>query len=350
MQIKTTFILLLAIYVISVITNSLKSNGSVGHFALPLILMGILFVIYSALSVFLTMKVSKTGAFDWISSNPSIRNIALVIGLLSVLYTVFTAGMIKLDWTTYQYQSIANLKDFMAFTAYIWVPLLMIIPYGLWVFKTDSIIHPGLIFKVPIIINVLIGIAIYAYFNFGMVKAISGPKQSDQDYYIQRTIDRIHNERHIMDILFYTRPDNDKKIVNAAFSKMSSLKGWQQELEVVLQNCDNMRSITEVYHFLSAYFIENPETMVAPFEKSLDCLAAYAQKLADNTYTSPNDLHVLHIDKMLAAIEKQFSEREDVINRLSILEEALNGITREDFKTKTKDLIRMIESFKEKIK
>lgn len=350
MQIKTTFILLLVIYVISVITNSLKSNGSVGHFALPMILMGILFLLYAVLSVSLMMKVSKTGAFDWISSNPSIRNIALVIGLLSVLYTVFTAGMIKLDWTTYQYQSIVNLKDFMAFTAYLWVPLLMIIPYGLWVFKPDSIIHPGLIFKVPIIINVLTGIAIYSYFNFGMVKAIFGPKQSEQDYYIQQTINRIHNERHIMDILFYTRPDNDKKIVNAAFSKMSSLKGWQQELEVVLQNCENMGSITEVYHFLSAYFIENPETMVAPFEKSLECLAAYVQKLADNTYTSPNDLDVLHIDKMLATIEKQFSEREDVINRLSILEEALHGITRENFKTKTKDLIRMIESFKEKIK
>lgn len=349
MHIKTTFILLLSIYVILVISNSLKSNGTVGHFALPMILMGILFLIYAVLSVSLTMKVSKTGAFDWISVNPSARNIALFIGLLSVLYGVFTAIMIKLDWTTYQYQSIANLKDFMAYSAYIWVPLLMIIPYGLWVYKGDSMLHPSLIFKVPVMINVLIGIAIYSYFNFSTVKAIFGPKQSEQDYYIQQTIDRIHNEKHIMDILFYTRPDNDKKIVNAAFSKMSSLKGWQQELEVVLQNCENMGSFTEVYHFLGAYFIENPETMVAPFEKSLECLAAYAQKLADNTYTSPNDLNVLHIDKMLAAIEKQFSEREDVIKRLSILEEALNGITREDFKTKTQELIKEIESFKKKI-
>ncbi len=349
MQIKTTFILLLTTYVILVISNSQKSNGAIGHFALPMILMGLLFMGYSGLSVSLTMKICKTGAFDWISINPSVRNIAIIIGLLSILYSVFTAIMIKLDWSTYQNQSIGNLKDFMAFSAYIWVPLFMIIPYGFVVYKGDSLLHPSLIFKVPVIINALIVIAIYSFFHFGMVRAIFIPKQSEKDYSIQQIIDRIHNEKHIMDILYYTRPDNDKKIVDAAISKMNSLKGWQQELGVVLQNCENMENITEVYHFLSAYSIENQDSMVAPFGKSLDCLAAYTHTLQDNNYTSPNDLNVLHIDKMLAAIEKQFSGREDVIKHLTILEEALKGISREDLKTKTQELINEIESFKKKM-
>ncbi|MBK8855588.1 MAG: hypothetical protein IPN10_16185 [Saprospiraceae bacterium] len=350
MHIKTTFILLLSIYVISVIINSLKSNGNVGHFSLPLILMGFLFLSYSALSVFLTIKINKIGSFDWISSNPSIRNIALFFGMMAILYAFFNAIMIKLDWSTYQYQSIAKVKDLMAYTAYIWVPLLMIIPFGLFIYQNGSPIHTGQSFRLPLMLNVFIGCALYMYFNFDFLKYIITRPQSEELYHNKQTLENIHNCKKVTDILYYTRVSNEKVVVDSAMTKIKSFPDWEKQLSDLLGNCHPADYYwPEVYHFLSTYSVENIQTMVEPFGESITCLTVMVTNLVNNEATSPNDLNSLNLDKMLSSIEYQFSDHYmQFDNQLVLLSKALLEVKRNDFKEKTGELVKAIESCRKK--
>ncbi|MBK9256689.1 MAG: hypothetical protein IPM42_14470 [Saprospiraceae bacterium] len=350
MQIKTTFILLLAVYLISVISNSLKSNGNLGNALVPLILLGTLFLCYSALSIMMMIKLNKIGCFNWISTNPQIKNIVLIVGLFSVLYSVFTSLMIKADWPSYQNQSISNPLDFLAYTSYIWVPLLMIIPYGLLMFANDALVSPINIIKVSLFLNVLLGVSIFTYLNFGFVKVIFTKRESEQDYAINQTIVRIQNERKLMDVLYYTRPRNESKVVDSVLNKIKSDPTWEYQLIKALENCDQDESFHEIYHFMSVYKLDNPDKFVIPFGNSIECVAYQSNKIANNQYASPNDLDVLFIEKMLAAFSYQFSgEPKILIDKLSTLENTLRTISREDFKLKTQELISSIEIFKKEI-
>lgn len=130
---------------------------------------------------------------------------------------------------------------------------------------------------------------------------------------------------------------------------MNSFKGWQQKFEELLQECHDMGSITEVYHYLSTYLIENPETMVAPFERSLECLVTYVLKLADDPYITPNDLHVLDIDKMLGTIERQFPDHFIQLDKpLGFLSKTLADVKRTEMKGKAEEWVKTIESFRKK--
>jgi hypothetical protein len=296
----------------------------------------------------LTIKLNKLGYFNWISTTPQIKNIALVIGLLAILYTIFTALMIKADWATYPNQSISNPLDFLAYTSYIWVPLLMIIPYGLFVFSCDELISQSYMVKVPLIIHVLLGAGIFMYFNLGFVKVVFSKRESEQDYAIHQTIVKIQNESKIMDVLYYTRPGNDSKVVDAALAKIKADPAWEYQLIEALENCGNDDSFLEIYHFLSVHKVDHPDKFLVPFARSITCVAVLSSKIADNEYTSPNDLDMLNIEKMLSSISYQFhNPSKEILERLTLLEGTLEAITREDFKNKTQELIKVIEIFKE---
>lgn len=352
MNFKTNFILLLSTYAILVISSSINRPGTIGPSVVPFILMGALFLIYSVLSVTMTIKLSKSGGFDWISSSSQIRNIALVVGMLAILYALFNAIMIKAEWSSYQSQSISHPKDFMAFTGYIWVPLLMIIPYGLWVYKSDFMLHNSMALKVPIMINVFIGAATFMYFNFGFVKSIFTPRLSDTEYAYQQTLDRIQYEPKAMNLLYFTRPDyNDRKIVDAALSKIKSDPTWEYQITKALENCKNDQYFLELYYYLSAYKVENSDKLIGPFTQSIGCVAAMTSNMAANEYAAAGDLDALFIDKLLAAMAYQFSDKmPEITSKLTILEDALKNINREDFKDKTQSLLQEIQNFKDKFK
>lgn len=350
MKIKTTFILLLAAYLIQVVSNSLKSNGTLGHSVVTFIIMGTLFLSYSALSIMLTINLNKMGYFNWITATTQIKNIALIVGLLSVLYSVFTSLIIKADWATYQNQSISNPVDFIAYTSYIWAPLLMIIPFGMFIFSGELVESASNVYKVPLILNVLLGMGIFMYFNFGFVKVIFTKRESEQDYAIQQYIERIQNERKVMDVLYFTRPGNDRKVMDAAMTKIKTDPTWESQLIEALENCKKDDSFLEIYHFLSVYKVDDPDKFLHPFANSIECVASLSNKIANNQYASPQDLDVLFIDKILVAIEYQFNGSSKVLfDKLSILESTLKTINREDFTVKTQELTRAIEIIKKRV-
>lgn len=348
---KTTFFILVSVYVISVIANSLKNNGTIGHTAVPYILHGILFLAYTSLSIVLTLKLNKEGAFQWISDHPTIRNCALFLGLLAIIYAAFSAAMVKLDWSTYQYDSTLNPKNFMAYTAYIWVPLLTIIPFALWIFSKDFSTSSGLTFKFLVLFNVFIGASLYLYFNFGFLKSLTSPQKSEQDYFVQQTIEKIQSQSEVIKILYYTRPLNEKSVVDAAWVKIKSIPNWETQLTNQLENCNHNSEFNEIYDFLSTYRLDNPAPFVTPFLNSMECLSKQIQKIANNPYTRPNDLDALRIKAMLQAIEMQFLDFGNQVDaQLSRLSVDLKRITREDFIDKIQDLINAIEANRNKLK
>ena len=350
MPIKTVFLLLTAVYVVLVIANSLRNNGTIGHNPVPYILLGIIFLTYVAFYVSVTLKLNKAGAFGWISPNDTIRNVALIAGSLAILYTYFNAIMIKSDWSTYQYQSISNPRDFLAYTAYIWVPLLVIIPYGLYINLSDTSFQTGASFRWPLIINVVIGCGIYLYFNYFIYRYPRTKHLSDEAYYNQSALDNIKYSKKVTDILYLTRTTNEKIVVDAAVTKVKSFADWEKQLSDLLSNCDPEDYFwPEVYYFLSTYSVDDSAKITEPFSKSITCLAAMVSKISENEYAIMNDLNALNIINMLSAIEYQFSEHFSMLDdELMLLSKTLSDVKRNDFKEKTTELVNAIESCRKK--
>ncbi len=350
MHIKTVFLLFTAVYVVSVISNSLRNNGTIGHNAVPYILLGIIFLTYVAFYVFVTIKLNKAGAFQWISANDTIRNVALIAGSLAILYTYFNAIMIKSDWTTYQYQSISNPRDFLAYTAYIWVPLLVLIPYGLYIFMSGTSFQTGAAFRWPLILNVVIGCGIYFYFNYYISRYPATKHLSEEEYHNQTSIEKIQNSIKVSDILYFTRTTNEKIVVDAAVTKVKSFPDWEQQISDMLSNCDLEDYFwPEVYYFLSTYTVDDSAEITEAFSKSITCLTVMVSKISENEYAIMNDLNALNITKMLSAVEYQFSEHFTKLDdKLVLLSKTLSEVKRNDFKEKTAELVKAIESCRQK--
>lgn len=349
MSIKTTIIMLIIIYLIMVLINSLKVHGTSAHVAGPFIILIGLFLGYAVLSITATVKLYNTGVFQWISTNPGILKIALFAGTACMIYAVFSAIMIRADWSTYQNQSISDPKDFLAYTSHIWVPLLMIIPYTFVLLNKNGDFQQNWLFKLPLILLVLIGAGVYTYLHSGSLRYVFSAKQNENDYYAQQTIEKIKSSTSIKDYFYYTLPSNDKKISDAAFLKLKADTTWENKIYKYLEDCSEVSFQITIHQFLSVYKVDNPEKLMEPFGKSLRCISEEAINISENEFTSGNDLNVLAIENSLLAIEKQFVGKEKTMfESLAVLEDTLKKIEREDFKQKTGELLKLISELKQK--
>lgn len=172
MSIKTILILLIVVYLTLVVFNSLRISNTAANVTAPFFFMCLLFLAYALLSILLTVKLNSTGAFSWIVASSPIRKVVFIVSVASILYAFFSAILIKNEWVTYSQQSIANPKDFLAYTSYIWMPLLMIVPYTLAIYKSDQAFTQSMAFKVPLIINVMIGLFTYMFFHSYYFRAL----------------------------------------------------------------------------------------------------------------------------------------------------------------------------------
>lgn len=344
MQLKTSLILLIVTYIISVLIHSFRSSSSIGHFPAPLILIGITFLSYAVFCILIAVQLYKNGTFDWISSSPPFRNIFMITGMVASLYAVFSAIMIRADWVTYRYQSVTNPMDFLAYTGYIWIPLLMIIPVAMYVFSKDSGTSFGLMSKISLILPAVIGTTFFLWSNFGFVRVLLRSGQSEQTYFTTQTLEKIRVSKNVLDILYYTRPENDREIVDAAWTKIKAVPDWEEQLIYALNHCEKDPFYTEIYHFLSVYTVDHPEKFVQPFIKSLLCVANNISIIANNPYTSPNDLNHLNIEKIKVVINYQFYDKNDDLSKnLSVIRNALISIHRKDFIDKVSGLLQTLE-------
>ncbi len=174
MSIKTILILLMVVYLATVVFNSLRISNTAPHVTGPFFFIFSLFLVYSVLTIMLTVKLNHAGAFQWIVASATIKKLVLIIGVASILYAFFSSMMIKSEWVTYSQQSIAKPKDFLAYTSYIWMPLLMIVPYTLAIYKSDQAFTQSIAFKVPLIINIMIGLFTYMFFHSYYFRALFG--------------------------------------------------------------------------------------------------------------------------------------------------------------------------------
>ncbi len=350
MSAKTILLIVILIYILIVILNSLNENGNSSHFAAPYFILILLFLFYSIFSALLTSRLYRAGAFQWISVNPDVLKIILIIGIPFILYAVFTSIMIRADWSTYQDQSISKPQDFLAFTAYIWVPLLMILPFAMTVYKNEMAINQNVLLKSLLTLNVFIGFVIFIYFKIYInYKPFFGTIFNPANGHYHPDIEKIQSVLKLDDYIHYTLPYYDSKIRDAAFTKLKSDPKWDEQFYNILEDCSNNYTIGRIYEFLSIYTFEYPEKLMPHFKKSVSCIVTYVHEYAANENTSGEDLSGLNIDKVLLAIEKQYPGTEKMLfDSLDELSSALKGIKRNDYKSKTAELISKIENFKEK--
>jgi len=350
MSAKIILLLMVAIYILSIMLNYLSKVGNSSHFAVPYITLTFLFLIYSVLSGILTKKLYSSGAFHWVSDNPNTLKIILIFGVFAILYGVFNSIMIRADWSTYQNKSISSPQNFLAYSAHIWVPLLMIIPYAITIYKNELAISQSVFLKSMIIFNALIGLIFFIYFKFYIYyKPYLNRIFNSEESVYHPDLDKIKYVVNLDDYIHYTLPYNDSKIRDAAFAKLKSDPAWDEQFYKNLEDCNNNYTIGRIHEYLSIYTFEFPEKLMPYLKKSISCIGNYINEYAANEYTSGGDLSGLNIDRILLAIEKQYPGTEiqmfDTLDELTLV---LKGVKREDYKEKTTELISMIENFKNK--
>lgn len=345
---KTILLMIIVIDILSVILNSLTVNGNSSHFAAPYLILIFLFLIYSALSAILTTKLYRSGAFQWIPANPDVLKVVLILGILCILYAVFTSIMIRADWSTYQNQSISKPQDFLAYSSYIWVPLLMIVPFSMAIYKNEMAIDQNVFLKSMLILNVAIGFSYFVYFkSYIYYKPYLNKIFNSEKNNYHPDLEKIKYVVKLDDYIHYTLPYYDSKIRDAAFAKLKSNPSWDEQFYNILVDCNNNYTIGRIHEYLSIYTFEYPEKLMPYFKKSMSCIATYVNDYAANEFTSGEDLSGLNIDKVLHVIEKQYPGTETLMfDALDEITSALKSVKREDYKSKTVELIDSIEKFK----
>ena len=348
MSAKTILFLIIVNYILSIILNSLTVHGNSSHFATPYISLILLFLFYSIFSAILTSRLYRSGTFQWISAHPDVLKIILIFGMLSILYAVFTSIMIRADWSTYQDQSISKPQDFLAHTAYIWVPLLMIVPFAAAVYKSETAIDQSIFLKALLFINAILGIIVFIYFKFYIYYKpyLNNIFKSEKNEY-HPDLEKIKFVVKLDDYIHYTLPYNESKIRDAAFAKLKSDPAWEEQFYKNLVDCNNNYIIGRIHEYLSVYTFEYPENLMPCLKKSISCIGTYVQEYAANEFTSGEDLSGLNIDRILSVIEKQYPGNEPMFfDSLDELISSLKAVERIDYQSKTNELVGKIENFK----
>ncbi len=349
MDIKSIFVFLVVVYIVTVLASSFFFNKAPGHFALPYIIIIAISLIYFVISIYLTIQLYRSGSFNWISNNPNLIKITLIIGLAAILYLFFTSVMIRLEWATYQDQSINKLKNFFPYTSYIWVPLLMIIPYYFIIFKNENVV--GLLVKLPLVINACIGILLYMYFHFGGLRILISEIGNLSSSENSRILKNIESTNKVIDLLQYTKPIYEDKIKEALWDKIMSNPNYEEQLLEILSNCESYYSFTDIYSVLCLHPIVNQEKYIEPINKSMTCVINLLE-MHNNNPDAPQDyLKSLNINSLITVLDYQFSFNFNQFKeKLILIEKSLKKLERENLKSEAQDLLYQLEKLNAKHK
>ena len=285
----------------------------------------------------LTMNISSNGGLNWVSQQGGTRTLLVIFGWIAFAVAAFFCAALK--WEDH-----GEFPRFISWIAShggdIWLPLFMLVPAFVFLDSERSVQFSTvaqIILKVGFALNILISVGIL----YGWMKASERNMDAAHAYTQKRDNER-HNEHlkfiaeqkptdAIVNLMALTGRFHDQDVREAAVAKVKSKPDWEAKL---LELLDNEHYHTEAYSFIDGNDVDHPALFVAPLNRSILRVAQEIKKRIKDS----NDLQDWHFDhfsieRLLRAIDEQFSEVGDFKPALLELRAALDTPKPERFKT-----------------
>ena len=264
-------------------------------------------------SLLLTLNIGGKGGFNWVANQAPNRTLLVGLGWLTMVIASFACALFKWEWHEGEFPQ--YLRWLSLQNAFIWMPLLMLIPYFFLLDAESKMGVSAHVYKWPLLAGFIVASVVCSGLLFGWVKA-SARKQAatierrlnEGDQLKKEHLDFIESQKpedSILNILALTGRFHDDEVRTAAIAKVKSHPDWEAQLLTLLEN---KYYHTEVYTFIGGNKVEHPELFLKPLNHSILRLATEVQ----NRIKGSNDLQERHFDhfsinRLLRAIDEQFS-------------------------------------------
>lgn len=261
----------------------------------------VLIAAYGVCSLLLTINITANGGFNWISDAALKRNAIVAILWLGMVIGVSYCVLKPEYHKYYQLTGFARFLSLAFSYGAIWLPLLMLIPYYLFL-KSEwrDTSFPNL-FKV-----LLVGASVVGFLLPVVPKIVlkSYKKFDKRELAFNEAMNNIKKYQAVMSLLYYTSDHYDEQIRSAALAKIKASKHLEDELIETLEQS----SPFPVFEFLEDNKVEHPERFIEPI------VTSFARITADmhEGIVSPYKGGALDIGPMLRVLDGQFSNSIEV--------------------------------------
>ncbi|MBK9715952.1 MAG: hypothetical protein IPO85_00185 [Saprospiraceae bacterium] len=257
----------------------------------------VLIAAYGVCSLLLTINITANGGFNWISDAKLKRNAIVAILWFGMVVGVTYCTLKPEYHKIYQLTGFIRLLSQLISYGAIWLPLLMLIPYYLFL-KPEwrDTLSPNL-FKTLLVFASVVG------FLLPITPKIilkSYKKFDERELAFNEAMKNIEKYQHVSSLLYYTDKSYDEQIRNVALTKIKASKNLEAELIETLEQ----HSSYDVFDFLDENKVEHPERFIEPIIKSFDRLTADMHEDIVNPYKRG----VFNVEVLLRVLEGQFKD------------------------------------------
>jgi hypothetical protein len=305
------FWLAIASYVMLLIFNLNRFEGT-GEQAVGIYYIGFIVIAsYTILSLVLTIRVSAMGGFNWISDSIHWRHIGTGMLWLGMIAGVVISSMAKAEISFGdKLVGIERLVALLFYHGGIWLPLLMLLPYA-------SFLNPEWRFALaPPLANFLLllgcAIGLITFVTQSKIRPWLGSKTAD--YEINKTLRKISHENSVTNALFYIG-DDDPRLHDAALNKIKQQENYEDEFLTIFEN-NLIQSIGSVFLFWKENKVEHPERFIQAINNSLPKIISEFQEVIVNPY---KPAFPIDVETMCSVLDHQFKESSEVFRSNMLL-------------------------------
>ena len=251
---------------------------------------------YGVCSLLLTIYITAKGGFNWISDAALKRNAIVAILWLGMVAGVAYCTLKPEYHKFYQLTGFVRLLSLIISYGAIWLPLLMLIPYYLFL-KPEwrDTLSPGL-FKIPLVFAFIAGLLLPVT---PKIILKSYKKFDERELAFNEAMNNIKKYQAVMSLLYYTSKNYDEQIRNAALTKIKASKHLEDELIGILER----GSPYAVFDFLDENKVEHPERFIEPIVTSFSTMTADMREGIVNPYKGG----AFDVGPLLRVLEGQFN-------------------------------------------
>ncbi len=290
-----------------------------------LMMFGVL-AVYVISSLLLTINITSKGGFNWLSTNPTTRNVMTAMLWLGMTAGVVFCAMVSTELKTDRTTGILRTLSMPVYFGSMWLPLLMLVPYAILLNPQwrDSL-SPAF-YKIPLVSACVLGVIIFMIPKVVVAFNLQAPKQSDADWKKENLTASIQIETSIETLLQYLK-DEDDWVRKMASEKIKQDPNYEDHLIKTLSRDDGYGhyDFYWVFMFMDQNQVDHPDRFVEPINNAISAIRTQVLGLLAKSSRYPNELSILNIDLVCRVLDKRFSSQSAVFRPNMVkLEEALN--------------------------
>lgn len=203
----------------------------------------------------------------------------------------------------YQLTGFVRLLSHVIYYGAIWSPLLMLVPYFLFLKPEWRDTFSPDLFKISLVFASLLGFLLLMSPKImsGILKSYKPFDQKELAF--NEGMNNIEKYQSVSSLLYYTSKNYDEKLRSAALTKIKANKNMEAELIDILERGQSF-TCYQVYAFWDENKTEHPERFIEPIIKSFSTITADTHEGIVNPYKGG----MFNVEILLRVLDEQFKD------------------------------------------